>query len=147
MAFSNPLSSRRSFVPALLALLCLAAAGCSVELVDDAVEASCAGSSCAEDQAPSGDTCDDGDPCTADADCTPCSALPPSERSDGRCTPDDELPAFCEGKTGCVHAPMTTPAGQVDSCFPVAGDADLHAGACRAGVCVENAQRGAEDAG
>jgi len=55
-----------------------------------------------------------------------------------RCTADDELPPFCAGRTGCVHAPLTTPEEQSNDCFPVAGDPDLHAGACLSGVCVDN---------
>jgi hypothetical protein len=119
----------------LLALVVLAALApaCAVDAIDQGAEPA---------SAPEGDDpasfCDDQNPCTADANCTPCSALPRAQRDIYHCTPDRELPPFCAGKTGCVHVDLTTPAGQRNDCFPVAGDADLHAGVCRAGVCAEN---------
>jgi hypothetical protein len=86
--------------------------------------------------------CDDGNPCTTDVNCTPCSTLPSSERDIDHCTPDDELPPACNGETGCVHVAQTTPPAQIDDCFPVLGasdvDGDAHAGVCRSGVCVDD---------
>ncbi len=118
-------------------LLLVAAAGCAPESDVDAVPLdSSEGQSLAADDP--GASCDDGNPCTAKADCTPCSTVPPEARDTLHCTPDDELPPFCAGRTGCVQVPLTTPAGQVDSCFPVVGASDAHAGSCRAGLCVEN---------
>lgn len=120
----------------------LIAAGCNHEIVDEATLASCADGDCGIDPACDGDSpamfCDDCNPCTADANCTPCSALPPERREMRQCTPDDELPAFCAGRTGCVHVAVTTPEGQRNACFPVAGDPELQAGVCWAGTCVED---------
>ncbi len=112
--------------------------------VEEAWQASCASPTCdgtpACDGASAENFCDDCNPCTADANCTPCSALPLEDRDLHHCTMDDELPPFCAGRTGCVHvAPPTTPPQQINDCFPVAGDPDsCNAGACQAGVCVEN---------
>jgi hypothetical protein len=127
---------------ALLAIVCLAAAACVTEPVGEAVQSACAGAACAAAPACDGDApdtfCDDCNPCTADANCTPCSTLPPEQRDMYHCTADERLPRFCAGKTGCVHVPLTTPADRINDCFPVAGDPDLHAGACLSGTCVEN---------
>jgi hypothetical protein len=82
--------------------------------------------------------CDDENPCTVDVNCTPCSELPAWQHDIYHCTADEELPELCTGHAGCFHAPQTTPAGQVDDCFPVAEAASPHAGSCRVGVCVEN---------
>ena len=129
-------------------VISVVAAGCSDSGggggadVERAWQASCASPACAGEPACDGEApasfCDDCNPCTVDANCTPCSTLPPAERDIRHCTMDDELPPFCEGRTGCAHVPRTTPASQINDCFPVAGDPDLHAGACQAGVCVEN---------
>jgi hypothetical protein len=120
-----------------LLLLALVAAGCSAEVL---VERPAAERAPVEGRACDGDDpdtfCDDCNPCTAKANCTPCSALPETDRDIHRCTADEELPAFCTGRTGCYHVPLTTPAGQSNDCFPVAGAADLEPGVCRAGVCV-----------
>ncbi len=118
----------------------LLAAGCTGQVgvdesVGDALASAPGEAVCASDE-PAG-FCDDCNPCTADANCTPCSALPRAERDMYHCTPDDEVPAFCAGHTGCVHVPLATATEQSNSCFPVADDADLHSGACRAGVCVD----------
>ena len=117
------------------ALLGLLAPGCTNEVVvDEAIQGSTA---CESDEPAS--FCDDCNPCTADANCTPCSALPRAERDIHHCTPDDEMPAFCAGHTGCVHMPLADAAEESNGCFPVAGGADLHSGTCRAGVCVDDA--------
>jgi len=142
-----PRTPRRS--PRVLAwaavLASLAAPGCAPEdgvdearLLDCADQAGCAQHDAARDADDPRAFCDDHDPCTADANCTPCSALPPDERDIYHCTEDEDLPVFCAGRTGCVHVPMTTPAGQINSCFPVADAADGHSGVCRAGRCVDN---------
>jgi hypothetical protein len=120
----------------------LIALGCHSEVVDEATFASCAGGECGIEPACDGDSpemfCDDCDPCTIDANCTPCSALPVEQRSMRQCTPDEELPAFCAGRTGCAHVAVTTPEGQRNACFPVKGDPELHPGTCWKGTCVEN---------
>jgi len=82
--------------------------------------------------------CDDCNPCTTDVNCTPCSTLPEAERDIYHCTPDLDLPAACVGHLGCVHLPLTTPAGQTDDCFPVVDTTLPHAGVCRVGRCDEN---------
>ncbi len=116
-----------------LSLLAALAPACAVDAVDQIVE---------QASAPAGDDpasfCDDQNPCTADANCTPCSALPRAQRDMYHCTPDGELPPFCAGKTGCVHVDLTTPADQRNDCFPVAGAGELRAGVCRAGMCVDD---------
>ncbi|APR87786.1 hypothetical protein A7982_13135 [Minicystis rosea] len=126
-------------------LIGIVAAGCSGNdggEIEEARLGSCASPECAGEAACNGDAvesfCDDCNPCTVDANCTPCSALPAEERDLRHCTMDEDLPPFCAGHTGCVHLPLTTPAFQINACFPVANDPDLHAGACQAGVCVEN---------
>ncbi|MFT3774383.1 MAG: hypothetical protein QM820_54180 [Minicystis sp.] len=127
--------SLRAARPApLLVVLCLAAAACGAEVETSAVSDLSGAEAAAEPPT----SCDDDNPCTADANCTPCSALPEALWDIHHCTSEDELPPFCAGRTGCVHVPLTTPAAQINDCFPVAGDPDLHAGACLAGVCVEN---------
>jgi len=124
------------------ALLALVGAGCAASVLVEGQEAAAgapavAASACdGEDPAT---FCDDCNPCTAKANCTPCSALPEAERDIYHCTADEELPAFCAGRLGCYHIPLTTAEGQSDDCFPVAGADDPHAGACRAGVCVDDA--------
>jgi hypothetical protein len=122
-----------------VALIAPACAPESVAVVRDSV---CEPSGCAPAPAEDGDDpakfCDDHNPCTTDANCTPCTSLPPEQRDIYHCTADIELPGFCEGKTGCVHVAMTTPGEKINTCFPVAGDADLHSGVCRAGTCAEN---------
>ena len=132
-------------VARVLALLVvgLLASACGVEVVGGSDQGEgCEGADCVEASACDGDDpagfCDDCNPCTADANCTPCSELPEDERDMRHCTRDDQLPAFCAGKRGCVHEDVSAAAGETNGCFPVAGDDDLHAGSCRAGVCVEN---------
>jgi hypothetical protein len=125
------------------AILCLVAPGCAAEIVVEGATPGGAGTDReAVSPACSGDDpqsfCDDCNPCTDEANCTPCSTLPPSQQDIYHCTPDEELPGFCIGRTGCVHVPMTTPAGQTASCFPVADAADPHAGVCDAGTCVDD---------
>jgi hypothetical protein len=125
-------------------VLSLSASGCTAETaVAEAQSPDCAAAGeCTADPTTDGEDpasfCDDHNPCTDDVNCTPCSALEPPDRNIHRCTADADLPALCAGRTGCVHEPLTTPAGQIDDCFPVAGAADLHAGVCRAGRCAEN---------
>jgi hypothetical protein len=123
-----------------LLLVGLVLGGCTAEVL---VERPAAEGTTAAAPACDGDDpatfCDDCNPCTAKANCTPCSALPEAERDIHHCTADEELPAFCTGRTGCYRVPLTTPAGQIDGCFPVAGASDLHPGSCRAGVCADDA--------
>ncbi len=119
------------------ALLTLVAAGCAAEVL---VAGPADGTMPAAAPACDGDDpatfCDDCNPCTAKANCTPCSSLPAAEQDIQHCTADEELPAFCAGRTGCFRVPLTTPAGQSDDCFPVADAAEARPGVCRAGVCV-----------
>lgn len=140
-----PSKLRRNARPLLVvaAALTLLTPGCAAEDVTEARFLDCApGGGCAHEPALDGQDpatfCDDHDPCTTDVDCTPCSAVPPGERDIYHCTADEDLPELCAGRAGCVHVPLTTPAGQADSCFPVADAADAHPGVCRAGRCVEN---------
>jgi hypothetical protein len=138
----NRSSSRLRITFAMGAILALLTPACVAEGVLEAQQAECASGDCLGTTTPDGDDpftfCDDHDPCTTDANCTPCSTVPAAEQDEYHCTADQDLPSFCEGRTGCVHVPMTTPAGVSDSCFPVADSTDLHAGVCRAGTCVEN---------
>src|SRR5512140_1906107 len=102
--------------------LLLAAPACAPESVLEARSFDCAeGADCASpfalDPEDPRTFCDDQNPCTEKANCTPCSALPPEQRDMDHCTPDAELPPFCEGRSGCVHVPRTTPAGQINDCF------------------------------
>lgn len=115
--------------------LSVALAGCGPEAVSDAGSTSSIAAPACDADDPS-TFCDDCNPCTADANCTPCSAIPHALRDIHHCS--DDLPPFCDGITGCAHVPITAPAGQINDCFPVAGDPDLHAGVCAAGTCVEN---------
>jgi hypothetical protein len=121
---------------------CLLFAGCSAEDVSTARAANCDAGECVRDPVLDGADpqtfCDDHNPCTEDANCTPCSSLPAGEHDIFHCTADDELPSSCAGKTGCVHEPLTTPAGQRNACFPVADAASLEAGVCDRGTCVAN---------
>lgn len=146
---------------ALGPFICLALAGCAPEALTSARQSECVGDDSAADEGihPSAlprkcsevndcdgddpeDFCDDCNPCTVDANCTPCSSLAAAERSFRTCTEDAELSAVCAGpdgpRTGCVHAPLTTKTVQIDTCFPVADAIDLHAGVCDVGRCVEN---------
>jgi hypothetical protein len=82
--------------------------------------------------------CDDCNPCTADANCTPCDELPVAIRDARHCNVSGSMPAFCAGKTGCVHVAMTTPAEVQNSCFPVADEGPVRAGVCNTGVCIAN---------
>lgn len=134
-----------SFCNALGAGVCVllfSLLGCGGEAVLEAEAASCEGEACLAAPGCDGEAtdgfCDDCNPCTADANCTPCSALPPAQRDMRRCTADDDLPAFCAGKVGCVHVPLTTATEVRNVCFPVAGDPEIHPGVCLRGVCVEN---------
>jgi hypothetical protein len=135
-------SARARFVFGIAALALSLAACAGADPTFDAEPVIAAPGDPSSDLACTGDDpasfCDDCNPCTTDANCTPCSALPAAERDIYHCTADDELPAFCAGRTGCVHVPFSTPAGQIDDCFPVVESVDLHAGACLAGVCVDN---------
>lgn len=81
--------------------------------------------------------CDDDNPCTVDANCTPCSSLPPEQRDIYHCTEDTAVPSWCI-TSGCAHMPVTTPDGQVNDCFPVSDADPLRAGVCRNGACVDN---------
>ncbi len=126
------------------ALLCLCAVGCVSEIVVDtpAVDGADPAEQVADPACAGTDPqtfCDDCNPCTEKANCTPCSTLPPAEQDIYHCTADEELPGFCVGRTGCVHVPLTTPPGQSASCFPVAGAETLHPGVCRAGTCADDA--------
>jgi hypothetical protein len=121
----------------LLAPACGSAGLLEAQALDCAAPGGCAEGQALDGESPT-DFCDDHDPCTDDVDCTPCSAVPEDKHDIYHCTADADLPPLCAGRTGCVHVALTTPAGQVDSCFPVAGTAELHAGVCRAGACVEN---------
>jgi hypothetical protein len=143
MAHSHPIPRvrlRLSFAAGAVLTLWLPA--CAPDGVLEAEERDCATTGACADPLLEGDDpatlCDDHDPCTTDADCTPCSTLSPSEQDLYHCTADGDLPPFCAGRTGCVHVPLTTPAGQIDSCFPVAGASDLRSGVCRAGACVDD---------
>ncbi|MFO0617958.1 MAG: hypothetical protein U0414_35535 [Polyangiaceae bacterium] len=108
------------------------------------VQPECVGPTCSEVNDCDGEDpdgfCDDCNPCTIDVNCTPCSDLPPDQRSVHTCSEDADSRAICAGETGCVHASLTTPASQINACFPVAGALTPHAGACSEGVCVENAR-------
>ena len=121
-------------------LVVLVAGGCAGEVLVEGP-----GSEASPDTGPTCDGddpanfCDDCNPCTAKANCTPCSSLPEAEQDIYHCTADAELPAFCAGRTGCYRVPLTTPPGQIDDCFPVAGADEPQPGSCRAGVCVDNA--------
>ncbi len=129
---------------ALASLLPLAASlawlpSCTAEVLFDDLPANAAPAAAPTcDGTDPANSCDDCNPCTVKANCTPCSSLPEAERNTQPCTADEDLPAFCAGHTGCYQVPLTTPAGQIDDCFPVAGAAELYAGSCRAGVCVAN---------
>lgn len=134
-------SPSRALVAPLFALA-LASAACGSEVASRTEAVSLGASVACDGDDPEG-FCDDCNPCTVDANCTPCSELPRDERDMHRCTPDDELPPFCAGKRGCVHLPVSTPPRQINDCFPVDGDPDLHPGVCRSGTCVENDTGGA----
>ncbi len=133
---------RTSRAPWVALALCLLAPACAADPLLQAQSDDCANGDCSAGPSSNGDDpanfCDDENPCTDDANCTPCSTLPAAERDIYHCTADDELPAFCAGKTGCVHVAWSDPPGQVDGCFPVAGAAEPHPGMCRVGRCVEN---------
>jgi hypothetical protein len=91
--------------------------------------------------------CDDCNPCTDDANCTPCDRLPPGVKpSIYTCGgwlygPGDQLSPICFNAdgiiaaTGCQHRGTTTPPGQSNSCFPRV-DAEA-TGVCRDGACVK----------
>jgi hypothetical protein len=133
--------AQTSSLPCLLALvLALVPTACTAEVLVEA-PATEIGASTAADPACQGDDpatfCDDCNPCTEKANCTPCSALPASERDIYHCTADEELPGFCAGRTGCFHVPLTTPEGQSASCFPVADATEARAGVCDVGRCVD----------
>lgn len=88
------------------------------------------------------DGCDDCEPCTDDAWCELCDAIPPVTASKW-CHSMTNFPTWCNGKpVACQHNGYTTEEGTTDSCFPVENDAGpvrpLHTGKCCAGVCVEN---------
>ena len=138
---AQPTESLRLF-SSMVALLALLAPACASEGVLEAQSFDCAAGECAASTTPNGEDphafCDDQDPCTTDANCTPCSTLPAEDQDAYHCTADQDLPDFCAGHLGCIHVLLTTPAGVTNSCFPVAGAADLHAGVCRFGTCVEN---------
>lgn len=128
-----------------LVLASVVAAGCVQGPPSELTAGACSpASSCPDEPQPAcaGDDpatfCDDCNPCTVDMNCTPCSTLLPAERDIDHCTADEELPELCAGHAGCVHVAETTPAGQINDCFPVAVDPDLHAGVCRAGACVDD---------
>lgn len=73
--------------------------------------------------------CDDCNPCTWDQWCDP-------ETGEG----DDYAPCLTQKYAGCVHSyDYTTPAGQINDCFPVADEGELRAGRCCLGACVDNA--------
>lgn len=130
---------------ALTVVVCLLAPGCAPEPLGSAPQLECNGPHCSEVNACDGEDpaafCDDCNPCTVDVNCTPCSALAPSERSVHTCTPDDELSVACGEERGCAHAPLTTPVAQINACFPVMDDPDLHAGVCFTGTCIDEADR------
>ena len=131
---------------ALTAIVCLACAGCAPETLTSVGQSECVGPVCSEvndcDGDDAEDFCDDCNPCTQDANCMPCSALPPEDRDIHTCTDDADLPAICAGpvgpQRGCVHAPLTTKTVQINACFPVADAAELHSGVCDVGLCVDN---------
>lgn len=135
-------TSASSALAALTVVVCLLAPGCAPETLGVAPQRECNGPTCSDVNACDGDDpdtfCDDCNPCTVDVNCTPCSAIAPQDRSLHTCTPDSDIAATCAGAVGCVHAPLTTPSPQINACFPVFDDPDLHAGVCDEGLCVEN---------
>jgi hypothetical protein len=137
-----PTTSNLRLFLSMGALLALLAPGCASEGVLEASEPECSSGDCLTSTTPDGEDphafCDDQDPCTTDANCTPCSTLPAADQDAYHCTADQDLPDFCAGHLGCIHVLLTTPPGVTNSCFPVAGDADLHAGVCWFGTCVDN---------
>lgn len=127
---------------AFAVLVCLSSGGCAPESLGSVGQADCLDDICSETNACDGDDpetfCDDCNPCTQDFNCTPCSELDVADRDVHHCVDDGVLSPMCAKATGCIHVPLTTPEAQINACFPVADDPDLHAGVCDAGACIEN---------